>query len=93
MKKRVIRLLLLALVLGITAAAGSPSQADPLCPTDSCWTITGQCIAEGGNHDYFPYTTTVGTCTDGVDTWSLRYVQCCRLPGCTQQIWVKYCYQ
>lgn len=95
MKARATRLLLLAAV--VTAALLSPaySYALPLCPTDWCYDLQTQCIAEGGNHDYFGYVVETGDfCVDDVnDTYQFDRVDCCRLPFCTELIWRRYCKQ
>jgi hypothetical protein len=93
MKARVLRLLLLSAV--VAAALWSPSYAwaDLLCPTDECTDLQAQCIAEGGNHDYFGFRYDTGQdCVQGSGTANFMYVDCCRLPGCTELIWRRYCY-
>ena len=93
MKARVVRLLLLAAVFTVIAWTPSYSWADPLCPTAECLALQSQCIAEGGNHDYFGYRVDTGlTCQGDPDIRSLQYIDCCRLPGCTELIWRGYCY-
>jgi hypothetical protein len=95
MKANVVRLLLLAVV--VTAALWSPaySYALPLCPTAFCWDLQTQCIAEGGNHDYFGWVRETGSfCQDDIgDIYQFDYVDCCKLPGCNPLVWRAYCRQ
>jgi hypothetical protein len=94
MKRQTFRLLLLAAGLMVAALTATPSYswAYPLCPTDWCPDVMQDCIDQGGNHDYFPWETTVGICQDSNgDQHNLKYERCCRLPGCAQEIWIRYC--
>jgi hypothetical protein len=95
MKANTVRLLLLAAVLTVALGTPAVSYALPLCPTDFCWDLQTQCIAEGGNHDYFGYVIETGSfCVDDIgDIYQFDRVDCCRLPGCTQLIWRRYCRQ
>jgi hypothetical protein len=90
------RLLLLAAGLTLAAFLSTPSYAYalPLCPTDWCHDVMNDCIVQGGNHDYFPFETTVSQCQTSIgDIFDLKYERCCKLPGCTQEIWVRYCHE
>lgn len=91
---KALRLCMLFAIVGLAVVSGSASQADPLCPTEHCTSAMDRCIAEGNNSNYFPYRTTVGTCTTSLgDPETLRYVRCCQLPGCSQEIWISYCWE
>jgi hypothetical protein len=96
MKTKTFRLLLLATCMTMAALISTPSYsyALPLCPTDWCTNVMNDCIVQGGNHDYFPWETTIGQCqTSAGDVFDLKYERCCRLPGCTEEIWVRYCHE
>jgi hypothetical protein len=93
MKANAIRLLLLTAVFAVVLGAPARSEATLLCPTDVCWALQNQCIAEGGNHDYLGFETATGLlCQDDSGmTWELHYLDCCKLPGCNPLVWRKYC--
>ena len=93
MKLKVLRLLVLSAVVGLAMVPGAASQA--VCPKESCLDAMARCIADGNNHDYFGYVEPLGPCTiQGTgDPATKSYIRCCRLPGCSEDIWIAFCWE
>lgn len=91
MKSKALRLFMLFTLVGLALGPGAGAQA--VCPAETCLDLMAQCIEEGNNHDFFPYVEPLGPCVTqpAGDPATKSYIRCCRLPGCSEDIWIKFC--